>query len=420
MQNDSISKENVSSKYKEDTLHKIIWGVDILRRVNKKWAVLLVAIMIAALAVTGCGQKAVDKDKTPGQADVIKIGVYEPLTGTNAAGGQMTLEGIKLANQLYPELLGKKVELVVVDNKSEKQEAANAVARLVDQDKVNVIIGSYGSSVSMAGGPVAQEAKVPVIGCSPTNPAVTLGNEYYFRVCFIDPFQGTVMSNYASQTLKAKTAVIIQDVQQDYSVGLSSYFEKAFKATNGDKAILAKLNYNTGDKDFSAQLTEAKAKNPDVIFAPGNFLECGLMVAKAREMGIKAPMLGGDTWEAQEFLDQVKDFKDIYFSTHFTAEQPVTEESTTFLNEFKKAYPNKEVNAFAALGYDAYKLALDAITRANSADPQKITDALAQTNDFQGATGIITLDENGDATKTAIIKKVLDGKFVYEGKVDPK
>jgi len=389
-----------------------------LRRVNKKWVILLVAVMIATLAVTGCGQKATDK--TASQSDVIKVGVYEPLTGTNAAGGQMTLEGIKLANQLYPEVLGKKVELVVVDNKSDKAEAANAVARLVDQDKVNVIIGSYGSSVSMAGGPVAEDAKVPVIGCSPTNPAVTLGNEYYFRVCFIDPFQGTVMSNYASQTLKAKTAVIIQDVQQDYSVGLSNYFEKAFKATNGDKAILAKLNYNTGDKDFSAQLTEAKAKNADVIFAPGNFLECGLMVAKAREMGITAPMLGGDTWEAQEFLDQVKTYKDIYFSTHFTAEQPVTDESTKFLNEYKKAYPDKEVNAFAALGYDAYKLALDAITRANSADSVKIQEALAQTKDFQGATGIITLDANRDATKTAIIKKVADGKFVYEGKVDPK
>ncbi len=390
-----------------------------MKRVNKKWAFLLVVIMIAALAVTGCGQKADDQNQSAAP-EVIKVGVYEPLTGTNAAGGQMTLEGIKLANQLYPEVLGKKVELVVVDNKSEKQEAANAVARLVDQDKVNVIIGSYGSSVSMAGGPVAQDAQVPVIGCSPTNPAVTLGNEYYFRVCFIDPFQGTVMSNYASQTLNAKTAVIIQDVQQDYSVGLSNYFEKAFKATNGDAAILAKLNYNTGDKDFSAQLTEAKSKNPDVIFAPGNFLECGLMVAKAREMGINAPMLGGDTWEAQEFLDQVKDYKDIYFSTHFTAEQPVTEESTTFLNEYKKAYPDKEVNAFAALGYDAYKLALDAITRADTADSIKIRDALAQTKDFQGATGIITLDENRDATKTAIIKKVADRKFVFEGKVDPK
>lgn len=387
-------------------------------RINRKLALFMVMMLVTSLLAAGCGKSTTEQAPT-GPA-TIKIGVYEPLTGTNAAGGQMTLEGIKLANQLYPEVLGKKVELVVVDNKSEKQEAANAVARLVSQDKVNVIIGSYGSSVSMAGGPVAKDAKVPVIGCSPTNPAVTLGNEYYFRVCFIDPFQGTVMSNFASQTLKAKTAVIIQDVQQDYSVGLCNYFEKAFKATNGDAAILAKLNYNTGDKDFSAQLTEAKSKNPDVIFAPGNFLECGLMVAKAREMGINAPMLGGDTWEAQEFLDQVKAYKDIYFSTHFTAEQPVTPVSTAFLNEFKKAYPGKEVNAFGALGFDAYKLALDAITRANSADSQKIRDTLAQTKNFEGATGIITLDENRDATKTAIIKKVMDGKFVFDSKVDPK
>jgi branched-chain amino acid transport system substrate-binding protein len=390
-----------------------------LRRVNKKWAVLLAAIMIASLAITGCGKTAADKSKTTDQSDVVKVGVYEPLTGTNAAGGQMTLEGIKLANKLYPEVLGKKVQLFVVDNKSDKSEAANAVARLVSEDKVNVIIGSYGSSVSMAGGPVAKDAKVPVIGCSPTNPAVTLGNEYYFRVCFIDPFQGTVMSNFASQTLKAKTAVIIEDVQSDYSVGLSNYFEKAFKATNGDTAILAKLNYNTGDKDFSAQLTDAKSKNPDIIFAPGNFLECGLMVAKAREIGITAPMLGGDTWEAQEFLDQVKAYKDIYFSTHFDADHPVTDTSKTFISEYQKAYPGKEVNAFGALGFDAYKLALDAITRANSADSQKIRDALAQTKNFEGATGIITLDANRDATKTAIIKKVENGKFVYEGKVDP-
>ncbi|NLB52625.1 MAG: ABC transporter substrate-binding protein [Syntrophomonadaceae bacterium] len=370
----------------------------------------------------GCGggaEQGADTDKEQA-ADVIKIGVYEPLTGTNAAGGQMTVEGIELANKLYPEVLGKKVELFIVDNKSEKQEAANAVERLIGKEKVNVIIGSYGSSLAMAGGPVALDAKVPVIGCSPTNPAVTLDNDFYFRVCFIDPFQGTVMSNYATGQLGAKTAAIIQDVQQDYSVGLSSYFEKAFKATNGDTAIVAKVNYNTGDKDFSAQLTEVKSKNPDVIFAPGNFLECGILVAKARELGINVPILGGDTWEAEEFLNQVTQYKDIYFSTHFTAEEPVTQVSTTFLDEFKNEYPDKEVNAFAALGFDTYILALDAMERAGSADSQAIRDALAETKDFQGATGIITLDINGDATKTAVIKKVADGKFVYETKVDPQ
>ena len=390
-----------------------------MKRVNRRFTVLMVMLMIASLMVVGCGKSTTDKTAAD-KSNVIKVGVYEPLTGTNAAGGQMTLEGIQLANKLYPEVLGKKVELVTVDNKSEKQEASNAVERLVSKDKVNVIIGSYGSSLSMAGGPVAQAAKIPVIGCSPTNPAVTLGNDFYFRVCFIDPFQGTVMSNYAVNTLKAKKAAIIRDVQQDYSVGLSTYFIKAFKAANGDNSIVADVSYNTGDKDFSAQLTQVKATNPDIIFAPGNFLECGILVAKARELGIKIPILGGDTWEAPEFLNQVKDYKDIYFSTHFTAEQPVTEISTTFLTEFKKAYPNKEVNAFGALGFDAYILALDAITRAGSTDGVAIQKALATTKGFKGATGIITLDENRDATKTAIIKKVIDGKFVYDSKVDPK
>lgn len=384
------------------------------------YIVLTVLVLMLSLVAVGCGGADQDADQNAAQSEVIKIGVFEPLTGTNAAGGQMTVEGIKLAAKMYPDVLGKKVELVVADNKSEKQEAANAVERLITHDKVNLIIGSYGSSLAMAGGPIAKREGIPVIGCSPTNPAVTLDNDFYFRVCFIDPFQGTVMSNYATQTLGAKTAAIIQDVQQDYSVGLSKYFETAFKETNGDAAIVAKLNYNTGDKDFSAQLTEVKSKNPDVIFAPGNFLECGIMVAKAREMGITVPILGGDTWEAEEFLNQVKDYRDIYFSTHFTAEEPVTEVSQTFLEAFAKEYPDKEVNAFAALGFDTYILALDAIEKANSADPKAIREVLAGTKGFQGATGIITLDANGDATKTAVIKKVQNGKFVYESKVDPQ
>jgi branched-chain amino acid transport system substrate-binding protein len=393
-----------------------------MRHKKGKFTVLLVLLLMIGLIASGCGGSG-DKDGADkgGQADsdVIKIGVYEPLTGTNAAGGQMTVEGIKLANQLYPEVLGKKVELIIVDNKSEKQEAANAVERLISKENVNLIIGTYGSSLAMSGGPVAMDAGIPVIGCSPTNPAVTLDNPYYFRVCFIDPFQGTVMSNYATKTLGAKTAAIIQDVQQDYSVGLSSYFEKAFKAANGEDSIVEKVNYNTGDKDFSAQLTAVKAANPDVIFAPGNFLECGILVAKARELGI-TPILGGDTWEAEEFLNQVKNYQDIYFSTHFTAEEPVTEISTVFLDEYAKAYPDKTPNAFGALGFDTYILALDAIERANSADPEAIKEALAATEGFKGATGIITLDENGDATKTALIKKVEGGQFVYEAKVDPQ
>ncbi|MTI80916.1 MAG: ABC transporter substrate-binding protein [Firmicutes bacterium] len=388
---------------------------------SKKYLALLALVMLAAVALVGCGggEEQASGDAAQ-ESDVIKIGVFEPLTGINAAGGEMSLEGIELANKLYPEVLGKKVELVTADNKSEKQEAANAVERLVNEN-VDVILGSYGSSLSMAGGPIAADAGVPVIGDSPTNPLVTKGNDYYYRVCFIDPFQGNVMAKYAVETLGAKTAAIVQDVQQDYSVGLSKYFEDSFKELTGDEnAIIAKVNYNTGDKDFSAQLTEVKSKQPDVIFAPGNFTECGILVEKARELGIEAPILGGDTWEAEEFLNRVGDLNDIYFSTHFTAEEPVTEVSNTFLNKFKEEYPDRQVNAFAALGFDAYMLALDAINRAGTTDHEAIKEAIAETADFQGATGFITLDENGDATKTAIIKKVEDGKFVYESKVDPK
>ncbi|MDR1587551.1 MAG: ABC transporter substrate-binding protein, partial [Treponema sp.] len=238
-------------------------------------------------------------DKAAG--DIIKIGVFEPMTGANAAGGAMEVEGIRLANELNPtiEVGGKtyKVELVVVDNKSDKVEAATAVQRLIDGDKVQVILGSWGSSLSMAGGEVARDAKIPVIGLSCTNPLVTAGNDYYFRVCFIDPFQGTVMANYAFNDLKAKNAVIVQEVSNDYSVGLAKFFSDNFKRLTGNAgAILTTVNYNTGDQDFSAQLTTIRSLRPDVIFAPGNYTESALVMKQARELGINIPIIGGDTW----------------------------------------------------------------------------------------------------------------------------
>ncbi|MTI95933.1 MAG: ABC transporter substrate-binding protein [Firmicutes bacterium] len=377
----------------------------------KKLGFAVLALALIAFPLAGCGG---------GDDDVIRIGVYEPMTGVNAAGGEMTVEGIELANELFPEILGKQIEIIVVDNKSEPQEAANAVSRLIDRDNVHAIIGSYGSSLSMAGGPVAEEAGIPVVGCSPTNPLVTLGNDYYFRVCFIDPFQGTVMANYAVNELGAKTAAIIKDVTQDYSVGLSNFFKQAFVELTGDAdSIVAEINYNTGDQDFTPQLQTAKAANPDVIFAPGNYAESALLIKQAREADITVPILGGDTWEAPDFLDVGGDaVEGVVYSTHFTAQAPVTARS----NEFLDAYRNKfgaEANAFAALGYDAYLVILDAIERANSHDPGDIRDALADTQIFEGATGIITLDENGDATKSAIINTVENGEFVYLTTVHP-
>jgi len=380
--------------------------------------VLAVLVIMALLGSTSCGKSSASA------GNVIKIGVFEPMTGPNAAGGAMEVEGIKLANDLYPTVVvgGKeyKIELVIADNKSDKVEAANAAQRLVDKDKVSVVLGSWGSSLSLAAGPIVQDAKVPAIGLSCTNPLVTLGNDYYFRVCFIDPFQGTVMANYAFTEAKAKTAVIVQEVSNDYSVGLAKFFTDNFKKLTGnDNCVLSVLNYNTGDQDFTAQLTTIKSLKPDVIFAPGNYTESALVMKQARELGITAPFLGGDTWETPEFIDVGKALVEgATFSTFFATEGATSPVAKTFVDAYKAKY-SKDPAAVTALGFDGYLVALDAIKRAGSLDTVKIRDAIAATKGFEGAAGTVTLDANGDATKSAFIKTVKDGKFTYLTVVQP-
>ncbi|MGD9474670.1 MAG: ABC transporter substrate-binding protein [Eubacteriaceae bacterium] len=380
----------------------------------KKVFALLLCLTLTVTMLSGCGGSSTSSNE---DSDVIKIGVFEPLTGANAAGGELEVEGIELANQLRPEVLGKKVELVVADNKSDKAEATTAAARLIEKDGVVALLGSWGSSLSIAAGDVVKSNEVPAVGVSCTNPQVTLGNDYYFRVCFLDPFQGVVMANYAYKNLEAKKVAIIQEVSNDYSVGLAKFFSDSFIELTGDEnAIVETGNYNTGDQDFNGILTNIKAANPDVIFAPGNYTESALIIKQARALGITAPIIGGDTWETNEFITVGgADVEGAVMSTFFDDTNPLTEEGVTFVSEYKNAYPEREnVAAVSALGYDAYNLLLDAIERAGSADPQAIRDALAETVDFQGATGAITIDENGDATKTeAIIKVVKDGKFTY-------
>ncbi|NLB74637.1 MAG: ABC transporter substrate-binding protein [Firmicutes bacterium] len=351
----------------------------------------------------------------------VRIGVYEPMTGAMAAGGQMTWEGIELAQKQRPNVLGLPVRLILVDNRSDKVEAATAVTRLVQKDKVHAIIGSYGSALSMSGGPVAQQAKVPVMGCSPTNPLVTIGNDYYFRACFIDPFQGRVMAQFAFEKLGAKTAAIIQDVAQDYSVGLANFFREAFIELTGDpKAIVGFTSYQTGDRDFTAQLTYVANAKPDVVFAPGYYADAAVLVTQARSLGLAMPFLGGDTFEAPEFIEiGGKDVEGVYFSTHYSADAPITPASEEFVALYKAEF-NKAPNTFAALGYDCYMLVLDAIERAGVVDPVAIRDAMAKTKDFMGATGIITLDANGDATKSAVVLQVQNGEFKLVDVVHPR
>lgn len=390
---------------------------------KKALSLTLIVVMALSLVLTGCAKSTPAQGGEPAApaSDVIKIGVFEPLTGANAAGGELELEGIKLANKLYPEVLGKKVELVTVDNKSDKVEAATAAARLVEKDKVVAIVGSWGSSLSMAAGDIVRNAKVPAMGTSCTNPLVTQGNEFYFRVCFIDPFQGVVMSNYAFNKLGAKKAAIVQEVSNDYAVGLAKFFTDNFKKLTGDeKSIVAVANYNTGDQDFTSQLTNIKAQNPDVIFAPGNFTESALVIKQARQLGIKTPFIGGDTWETPEFIDIGADaVEGVVFSTFFATEKPITTESTKFLEAYKAEYPGKEPAAVTALAYDAYLVILKAIEAAGTADSVKIQQALVATKDFQGAAGVVNFDENRNAVKSAVIKTVKGGKFTFMDVVEP-
>jgi len=354
-------------------------------------------------------------------ADPIKIGVYEPMTGPMAAGGQQTWEGIQLAHEMRGEALGRPVELVLVDNKSEKVEAANAMARLIDKEQVAAVVGSYGSSLSLAGGPLAMKAGIPVMGCSPTNPLVTQDNPYYFRACFIDPFQGEVMAKFAFNELGAKTAAIVQDVAQDYSVGLASFFKKAFIALTGDEnSIVAMTSFQTGDSDFTAQLTHVISQSPDVIFMPSYYQDMAQFAIQAKQLGVTATLLGGDALEAPELIavggDAVEGMR---FSTHYSAEAAVREASKVFADAYQKKY-DKIPNAFAALGYDAYMLILDAIETANSVEPQAIRDTLANFENHEAVTGMLTFDENGDPIKSAVILGVDGGEFKYIATVDPE
>lgn len=384
-----------------------------------KFKKLLSVMAVSALAMglfTGCGgeEKAADQN-------VVKVGVFLPLTGDNAAGGELELRGIKLANQLHPEVLGKKVELVVADNKSDKAEAASVAARLIEKDKVSVLVGSYGSSLSMAAGNIVKENKVPAVGTSCTNPQVTANNDYYFRACFIDPFQGKVMAEYAHQNGFKKVA-IVQEVSNDYSVGLAKFFREEFVKLTGDgNSIVDVANYQTGDKDFTAILTNIKALNPDAVFAPGNFTESALLVKQARQLGIDAQFMGGDTWETQEFIDVGgKDVEGVALSTAFDREKASTEEAKKFLDAYTKEY-NGEPSALTAMAYDAYLIAVSGIEKAGTAtDTVKIRDAIAATKDLECVTGMTTLDENGDPIKGVVIKTVKDGKFTFKDYVEAK
>lgn len=353
-------------------------------------------------------------------ADPIKIGVYLPLTGQNAFGGQLELDGVQLAHKGNPTILDRPVELVIVDNKSDKVEAANAVQRLIERDKVVAIIGTYGSSLALAGGEIAERAGIPVIGTSCTNPLVTQGKKYYFRACFIDPYQGAAAATYAFQNLGFTKAAILMDVASDYSVGLSKFFKDSFTKLGGE--IVADMKYSSGDQDFTAQLTEIISKQPDIVFMPAYFAEGAIIMKQGHELGAKFIFMGADAMDNPDTLSIGGNAVNGFLHTTFPYDLSMTtmgDEAKAFTEAWKATYTTKDPNVNSALGYNCYLILKDAITRAGSTDPEAITKALSETKDLPTALGLLSINATHDAELPVGIIQYKDGKRLYLGEVKP-
>jgi branched-chain amino acid transport system substrate-binding protein len=384
---------------------------------NAKWLSLFVVAILVAGLVAGCGGSA-SKD--------IKIGVVYELTGNTASFGTAAANGAKLA---FKEInanggvLGKQIQIAVADNKGEPSESSNAMTKVISQDKVIAVTGFTTSSNGIAGSTVAEANKIPFVAAATTNPKVTLDENtgkvknYTFRVCFIDPFQGTVGANFVLNSLKAKNAAVMIDNSSDYSKGLSKFFKDAFTKGGGNIAI--EEAYLQNDQDFKTLLTKIKATNPDVIYVPGYYGEVGKIIKQAREIGITVPFVGGDGWDSPKLAEigGPDALNNTYFTNHYSVEDN-SPKSKAFLDAFQKEY-GQVPDAMAVLGYDAAYALVDAIKRANSTDSEKIREALANTKDFQGVTGSLTLNDTHDAIKSAVIIEMKNGKQVYKETVKP-
>ena len=350
-------------------------------------------------------------------AGEIKIGLYLPMTGAAAAMGQMVWEGVQVAHRLQPQVLGQPVELVLLDTKSDKIEAANAVSRLIEKDKVAAIIGEVISSDSLAGVPIAERAQIPNISPTATNPLVTQNRKYAFRACFVDNLQGRVAARFARENLKAKKAAVLIDQAQDYCVGLANYFQKEFKRLGGK--IVAVSYIQTGDQDFSAQISALKAKHPDLIYAPNYYAENALLAKQLQDLGVKAPILTGDGAQVPELLSiGGKAVDGMYFTAHFHRQGAVTPLGKKFLKAYEAKY-KKNLDAFSALAGDSYFLLLHAMEKAKSTDGPKVAQALAATKDFPGVTGKITMGPDHNPIKGVVVIKVENGKFAYQTTINP-
>lgn len=355
-----------------------------------------------------------------GDGNSILVGEFASLTGKEATFGNSSHEGTALAiKELNASggLLGKKVELKTEDDQSKAGEPANVVNKLISKDGVIAVLGEVASSRSLEAAPICQQNSIPMISPASTNPKVTETGNYIFRVCFIDPFQGTVMANFATNTLKAKKVAVLTDVKSDYSKGLAKFFKEGFVRAGGQ--IVSELDFNGGDKDFKGQLTAIKSAAPDAVFVPGYYTDVALICIQAKQLGLNVPFCGGDGWESETLVKLGgAAVEGHYFSTHYAADA-ATPKVQGFVAAYKKEYGGKVPDAMAALGYDSAMFLADAIKRAGTTDGAKLRDALAATKEFEGVTGKMAMNEQRDAVKSAVILQVKGGAFKYVETVSP-
>ncbi len=381
----------------------------------KKLAILTTLASAALCALPGCNKNSGGEAAGGGVegTNVIRIGEFASLTGKEAAFGRSSHNGTLLAVEdlnAAGGVLDKKLKLIYEDNRTTPGESATIVKKLISRNKVVAILGEVASGRSLEAAPICMQSRIPQISPSSTNPRVTEMGDYIFRVCFIDPFQGAVVSKFAKETLKVRQVAVLYDVAAPYSVGLAKYFKEPFIAGGG--TIVTEKSFNSGEKDFKPQLTAIKAANPQAIFIPCYYTEAALICVQARQLGINIPLFGGDGWEAPELLEiGGPAMEGTYYSTHFSATD-TRPKVQSFVQSFKTKF-GETPDSMAALGYDSVLVLADAIRRAGSTDGTKIRDALAQTKDLDGVTGKTTLDAQRNAPKPAVIITIKNGKFQY-------
>ena len=386
---------------------------------GKLLATAISAMLAVSVVASGCGGGSKASDE-------IKIGVVSEMTGSNATYGTSVVNGMKLALKEVNDkggVNGKKVSIVVADSKSEPAEAANAMSKLVNQDKTPVVMGIFTSSSAIAAANVSESAKVPFLAIGATNPKVTLDDKTgkvkpnTFRVCFIDPFQGTVGANFVLNELKLKKAVIFVDNSSDYSKGLASFFKQAYTSKGGE--IVGEEAYLQKDTDFKAVLTKIKTMNPEILYVPGYYEEVGKIIKQARELGMNLPIVGGDGWDSPKLSEiaGAGPLNNTFFTNHYSPDD-TSEASKAFVDAYVKAY-NQKPDAPAVLGYDGARLMIDAISRAGGTEGAKVSKALAETKNYKAVTGDTSLNETHDAVQSAVIIEFKDGKQAYRATVKP-